>query len=140
MKLKDGTDWFLMKTLLPTLSRDAPTWAAYDSILGKKTPKTVVMMLPVINGNPTAWGNLCSVFKEAERLRRSVYSDDKTIISFDIQLYIKTTRLQERNDVKNGFVFRMGELHVVFCALKVIEKLIDGSGLDQAFGEAGNFK
>ena len=40
-------------------------------------------------------------------------------------------------NIQNGFVFRMGELHVVFCALKVIGKLIDGSGLDQIFDEAG---
>ena len=31
----------------------------------------------------------------------------------------------------------MGELHVVFFVLKVIEKVIDGSSLDQAFKEAG---
>ena len=41
--------------------------------------------------------------------------------------------LQQKPDV----VFRMGELHVVFCALKVIRKLINGSGLDQIFDEAG---
>ena len=33
--------------------------------------------------------------------------------------------------------FRIGELHVVFTMLKVLGKLIDGSGLDQAFEEAG---
>ena len=44
--------------------------------------------------------------------------------------------LQQRPDIQSGFVFRMGELHVMFCALKVIGKLIDGSGLDQAFDEA----
>ena len=31
----------------------------------------------------------------------------------------------------------MGELHVVFCALKLIGRLIDESGLDQAFDERG---
>ena len=36
-------------------------------------------------------------------------------------------------------VERMGEHYVGFCALKVIEKLIDGSGLDQAFDEAGKW-
>ena len=34
---------------------------------------------------------------------------------------------------------RMGEHHVVFCALKVIERLIDGSSLDQAFDEASKW-
>ena len=45
--------------------------------------------------------------------------------------------LQQRTDIQNGFVFRMGELQVVFCVLKINGKLIDGSGLDQIFGEAG---
>ena len=45
--------------------------------------------------------------------------------------------LQQRTDIQNGFVFRMGELQVVFCVLKIIEKLIDASGLDQIFDEAG---
>ena len=31
----------------------------------------------------------------------------------------------------------MGELHVVFCVLKVIAKVINRSGLDQAFEEVG---
>ena len=35
--------------------------------------------------------------------------------SFDLQLYIKAIRLQVRPEIKAGFVFRIGELHVVFC-------------------------
>ena len=45
--------------------------------------------------------------------------------------------LQQKPDIRSSFVFRMGELHVVFCALKVIGKLINCSGLDQIFDEAG---
>ena len=95
-------------------------------------------MLPIINGSPTEWENLYASIKEDEKLRKKIFKAGKTIISFDLQLYIKTIRLQERNDIiKDSFVFRMGELHVVFCVLKVIGKLIDGSGLDQVFNEAG---
>ena len=57
-----------------------------------------------------------------------------------MQLYIKAVMLQQRPDIRSGFMFSMGELHVVFCALKAIGKLIDGSGLDQTFDEAGNKK
>ena len=46
-------------------------------------------------------------------------------------------QLQERNDKKDSFVFQMGELHNVFCVLKVTRELIDRSGLDQVFNEAG---
>ena len=42
----------------------------------------------------------------------------------------------KKPDIRDNFVFRMGELHVVFYVLKVLGKLIDGSRLDQAFVEA----
>ena len=129
--------WFLLKTLSPALGKMVPTWAAYNSLMGQKKPLTNVAMLPIINGSPTEWENLYTSIKEDEKLRRKIFKDDKTIISFDLQLYIKAIWLQERNDIKDSFVFRMGELHVVFCVLKVIGKLIDGSGLDQAFNKAG---
>ena len=94
-------------------------------------------MLPIISGSPTLWENLYTAMKEAEKIRQHIYQDGKTIISFDLQFYIKAIMLQQRPDIQNGFVFSMGELQVVFCALKVIGKLIDGSGLDQIFDEAG---
>ena len=34
-----------------------------------------------------------------------------------------------------GFIFRMGELHVVFTVLKVLGKIINNSGLDLSFEE-----
>ena len=92
--------------------------------------------MPIINGSPTERENLYASIKEAEKLRRKIFKDGKTIISFDLQLYINAIQLQERSDTQNSFVFRMGELQVVFCVLKVIGKLIDGNGLDQVFNEA----
>ena len=66
-----------------------------------------------------------------------MWSDEKTVISSDLQLYIKAIHLQQQKpDIRDNFVFRMGELHVVFYVLKVLGKLIDGSRLDQAFVEA----
>ena len=56
-------------------------------------------------------------------------------MSFDLQLYIKATHYKK--EMTSKIRFRIGELHVVFCVLKVIEKLIDGSGPDQVFNEAG---
>ena len=47
-----------MKTLFLTLSKDVPTWAAYNSLLSKKPTRTAEMMLPVTNGSPTYWDNL----------------------------------------------------------------------------------
>ena len=75
--------------------------------------------------------------KEAEEIRKQIYKDGKTIILFALQLNLKAMMLQQGTDVQCGFVFRKGELHAIFCALKVVSKLIDGSGLDQIFDEAG---
>lgn len=93
--------------------------------------------MPVINGSPTEWDNLYTAIKEAEKTSNNIFPNGKTIISFDLQLYIKAIKLQAKRDVKNGFVFRMGELHVVFCVLKTLGKMIDDSGLDLVFQEAG---
>ena len=94
-------------------------------------------MLPVSNGSPTIWENLYIAMKEVEEIRKQIYKDGKTIISFALQLNIKAMMLQQGTDVQCGFVFRKGELHAILCALKVVSKLIDGSGLDQIFDEAG---
>ena len=69
-------------------------------------------------------GTTCTVLWEAEKLRRCIYSDEKRVISFDLQFYIKATQMQERNDVKNKFVFWIPELHAVFFSLKVTGKLM----------------
>ena len=87
-ELKDDTVWFLMKT-------GQSSWAAYNSILGRKTSKTAVIMLPVINGSPTGWEKLYEALKKSKKLRHFVYRDGKTSISFDLQLYIKATRLRK---------------------------------------------
>ena len=60
-------------------------------------------MLPVINGSPTEWQNLYTAIKEAEKLRQCVWSDGKTVISFDLQLYIKAIRLQQKPDIRDNF-------------------------------------
>ena len=51
---------------------------------------------------------------------------------------MKAVLVQANPEIRNNFVFRMGELHAVFCFVKVLGKMIDGSGLDQAFEEARN--
>ena len=45
--------------------------------------------------------------------------------------------MQSRDDIDRQFVFRMGELHIVFASLKCIGKFIDNSGLDEIFVESG---
>ena len=96
-----------------------PTWAACNSLITDLKPQAIVSTLPIISGSPTEWENLYTAIMEADKLRKYLNGATKTIISFD------------------NFVFRLGELHVVFCFMKTLGKMISGSGLDQAFIEAG---
>ena len=55
----------------------------------------------------------------------------------DLQLYAKSMQLKSKEGINSNFVFRLGELHVVFAFLKVVGKYIENSGLDQVFIESG---
>ena len=58
----------------------------------------------------------------------------KTIVTLDLQLYSKALQLESNLEIKN-FVIELGELDV-FTAFKMLEKIINGNGLDKAFKEA----
>ena len=117
---------------------EVPTWAAYNSVIGKSNPLKLVSTLPIIKGSPAECDNLYTAIRMGNDLIKKLLPEQKTIISFDLQLYAKAVLLQANPEIRNNFVFRMGELHAVFCFLKVLGKMIDGSGLDQAFEEARN--
>ena len=80
--------WFPQKTLSLALGKMVTTWAACNSLMGQKKPLANVAMLPIINGSPTEWEILYPSMKEAEKLRRKIFEDGKTIVLFDLQLYI----------------------------------------------------
>ena len=63
-----------------------------------------------------------------------------TILTFDLQLYSNSIQLQLDSDMDDSSVIRLGELHVVFAESKCLRKLINGSGLDQAFEEGSTNK
>ena len=69
---------------------------------------------------------------------RVMANDAITVMTLDLQLYDLAMKLWvEREDIRKQFLFRPGELHVVFWALAALGKYIEGSGIDQAWIEAG---
>ena len=54
-----------------------------------------------------------------------------TIVTLDLQLYVKGMELRSKNEIKGNFIFRLEELHIVFAFTKVLGKYINCSGLDQ---------
>ena len=87
--------------------------------------------------SPRNWENLYNSIKEVEKLYNKVYACGKIITSFDLQLYAQAIRLQTKSGISNKFASRTGEAHDTFTVLKMLGKMINGIGLNQAFQEAG---
>ena len=61
----------------------------------------------------------------------------RTVITLDLQLYIKYIQLQEKGEkIRGKFIFRMGELHTLFAMFRAVRKYIDESSLDGIFCRA----
>ena len=75
------------------------------------------------------WEHLYAAMKEAGKIKNCIFKYGKTIISFDFQFYIQAVMLHQGPDIRSWFVSYV-KISCVFCALKVIGKLIDGSDLN----------
>ena len=89
----DDIVWILMKTLYNDLAKNIPTWSAYNSILADKKPTNTHCILPIIQGTPTDWSNLYSAIAASAKLNVNIGQSSKTIISLDLQLYMKCIQL-----------------------------------------------
>ena len=128
-------NFFNFYSLLLNSFSQVPTWTAYDSLITKENLTTTFCSLPIIFGSPAEWDNLFSSLKKVQKINDLLSPGTKTIVTLDLQLYSKALQLESNSKIDN-FVIRLGELHVVFTAFKMLGKIIDGSGLDKAFEEA----
>ena len=120
-------------------SDDMPTWAGYNSLLSIPMTRTTTQCLPLLPSTPTDWSNLYCALKIVQGINVSVTGNYRTIVTLDLQLYSKCMQLREKDDISENFIFRLGELHVIFAMLKVIGKYISESGVDRLFIEAGMY-
>ena len=125
-----------MKTLNNDLAENIPTWSAYNSILADKKPTNTHCTLPIIQGTPKDWSNLYSAIAASAKLNVNIGQSSKAIMSLDLELYMKCIQLQSIGNINQNFIFRMRELHTVFCTMKVLGKIIDASGLDMSLSIA----
>ena len=114
-----------------------PTWSSYNLLMFGKPEQTICQSLHLLPGTPTDWSNLYTTLKLVQGINVSVPGHAKTIVSLDLQLYAKCMQLREKNEIAENFVFRLGELHIVFAMLKVIGKYVDCSGIDRLYIEGG---
>ena len=59
-----------------------------------------------------------------------------TLYDINMSIYAKCIQLQSNKEITSNFLFRLGELHVVFAMLEALKKYINNSGLDQPLVEA----
>ena len=99
----------------------------------------VALVPPLVRLTPTAYDVLYTGIMRAHDITTHVMgSESITVITLDLQLYDMAMKLWvEREDIRKQFLFRPGELRVVFWALAALGKYIEGSGIDQAGVEAG---
>ena len=116
------------------------TWEAFNSLLTPCGPKTNIALIPpLIRLPPTAYDTLYTGLMRARAIATHAMGPESiSVVTLDLQLYDMAMKLyMAREDIKKHFLFRPGELHIVFWALAALGKYVEGSGIDQAWVEAG---
>jgi len=111
-----------------------PGWAGYHSLLSTSKPLTEVSALPLLPEVSHDWSTLLvlTAVKQALQLKELAVGEDLIpLITFDMALYEKVIHFVDaRPDFKGKLMPRLGELHVVMCALRAPGSLIENSGID----------
>ena len=119
------------------------TWSSFNSLCSSFNSDitNIALLAPLIRSPPTDINTLFTAIMRTKSVTHKVVGEGKmTVITFDMQLYDIAMRLWDVNDeIKKNFIFRPGELHVVFWALAALGKYIEASGIDQAWVEGGLF-
>jgi hypothetical protein len=117
-------------------------WAGYNSVVTTDTrPCTNVQVLPRIQAPANEWQTLVTVLKQTQHISAEVVGPErKTIITLDMDLYMRAVRLQQlRKDCIDKWILRLGKFHVVLCALRIcaLGSVVENSGIDDAWVESG---
>ena len=99
---KDDIIEILMKVSSNELSSVIHTWATYNSLITERKDKTIFQQLPILNGSLTCWEKLYWAMTDSEKLDKDLLNGRKTVLSFDLQLYVNPIHLQVKQDICNN--------------------------------------
>eukprot|EP00057_Strongylocentrotus_purpuratus_P012381 XP_011666855.1 PREDICTED: uncharacterized protein LOC105439492 [Strongylocentrotus purpuratus] len=123
----------------------APTWVATNSLLvqaqqkGNQSLTKSAIVAPLLRRPPTDYSSLFTILSLAQGISAAVVGPHKkTVITLDLDLYERATKLQSSTGNKN-WILRIGELHACFASLHAIAKYLEDSGLESISIEAGLF-
>ena len=129
--------WNLCQTFDKEFSNNIPAWGAFNSLLNPVPEISICQSLSLYPSPLTDWATLHAALKIVQGINIAVTEKNKTIVSFDLQLHSKCMLMIENPDICNNYIFRLGELHIVFAMIKILGKYIENSGLDRLFIETG---
>eukprot|EP00057_Strongylocentrotus_purpuratus_P007692 XP_011662166.1 PREDICTED: uncharacterized protein LOC105437364 [Strongylocentrotus purpuratus] len=122
-----------------------PTWAATNSLLvqaqqkGNQSLTKSAIVAPLLRRPPTDYSSLFTILSLAQGISAAVVGPHKkTVITLDLDLYERATKLQSSTGNKN-WILRIGELHACFASPHAIAKYLEDSGLESISIEAGLF-
>ena len=123
-----------------------PTWAATKSLLSSVNISTtnhyqtnIEVVAPLFRTSPTDYTTLYNALKRAQGISAYVVGSNRTtIITLDLDLYVRALHIQQTTGNSNWFL-RLGELHIGFAELHALGKTIDGSGIDICAIETGAY-
>ena len=133
---------YIFERLRQTLSSSSnelriPSLSATKSVLSAEIGEnqlTNIFTIPLIPGPASDFIAIYSALICVQGI--SIWSCGttcKTTISLDLDLYQKAYLLiNTREDMRNMFVLRLGELHTEFAMIRAIGLYISGSGIDMA--------
>ena len=93
-----------------------------NSLVTAASPVTIYSTTPVLSGSPTDWSNLYTALKLVQGINVATTPDHKTVVTLALQLYSKSIQLQPNENIGDNFVFRVGELHILFAVFKLSVK------------------
>ena len=150
VSVEDGsTEHGALKKLESLLSNsfdemEIPSFGGMNSIVGKEVNESDlinVATMRLIPGPASSFTAIYTAMNRAQHINnwcRGVIG--KTIISLDLDLYEKVYLLvNSRDDLRDRYILRLGELHIVFAMIRAIGTYIEGSGIDQSWVKSGWF-
>ena len=83
---------------------------------------------------------LLTILKQAQGINVELRGQNrKTVITFNLLLYIQVKKLQMSHKYLDNIIVRPGELHIMKAMLATIGGFIEGNGLDLCWNEADIF-
>ncbi|KAK2144850.1 hypothetical protein LSH36_725g00008 [Paralvinella palmiformis] len=121
-------------------------WSAHNSLVYTADDQDALPVidemfsLPIINAAATEWPTLVTALDQLTRLNAIVSganSRPTLVVNLDMDLYKRVVKLEYlHTGFKNKWVFSPGRFHTVICTLRCSGRIIEGSGLDDAWQEA----